>query len=216
MKIVTTGCDNEFHFGEVAPVEQCDYMCTGNPAEVCGGAVRMTVWTKGPTVLGNYGGWSSQGCFIDSVGARIVPANVDVAAPFTPQRCMDKCASLGYSYAGLEFMHECFCANNINAATLTSTPIEECNAVCDGDQSHYCGNGNRLLLYHNSATPAGPSIVNYGDWTGKGCYTDTIENRALSTRVFVDGDMTIGKCTAKCLESNFAYAGVEYATECCA
>ncbi|KAG8813333.1 hypothetical protein FRC19_002474, partial [Serendipita sp. 401] len=202
-------CDNEFHYGEIAPAEECNYMCTGNGAEVCGGSVRMTVWTNGATVLGSYGSWTSQGCFVDTVAARIVPTYVPIDAPFTPQRCLDKCSSLGYSYAGLEYMHECYCANGIDIASLSSAPIGECNAVCDGDISHYCGAGDRLLLY--SAPVVTPAIVSSGDWSSQGCYTDSVGDRALPTQVFVDGDMTIEKCTAKCLAQGFHYAGLEYA-----
>ncbi|KAG8795161.1 hypothetical protein FRC16_010202 [Serendipita sp. 398] len=207
-------CDNEFHFGDLAPAEECNYMCTGNGAEVCGGPVRMTVWVKGATVLESHGDWSSKGCFVDSIAARIVPTYTPVDAPFTPERCLDRCSSLGYSYAGLEYMHECYCANGIDIATLSSAPIGECNALCDGDPSHYCGAGDRLLLYQNSVPTVTAGVISYGDWSGQGCYTDSVGDRALPTQVFVDGDMTIEKCTAKCLAQGFPYAGVEYAHEC--
>ncbi|KAG8775809.1 hypothetical protein FRC15_000307, partial [Serendipita sp. 397] len=103
------------------------------------------------------------------------------------------------------------CANGIDIATLSSAPIGECNALCDGDVLHYCGAGDRLLLYQNSVPTVTAGVVSYGDWSGQGCYTDSVGDRALPTQVFVDGDMTIEKCTAKCLAQGFPYAGVEYA-----
>ena len=78
-------------------------MCKGLPTEVCGGGLRLTAWTKQASVLDTYGSWSSQGCFVDIMAARIVPNAVVVDGELTPQRCMDKCASQGYEYAGLEY-----------------------------------------------------------------------------------------------------------------
>ena len=45
-------------------------------------------------------------------------------------------------------------------------------------------------------------------------HSDVVDNRALGLRVYVDGAMTVPKCTAKCLSLNYGYAGVEYADEC--
>ncbi|KAG8834126.1 hypothetical protein FRB91_010530 [Serendipita sp. 411] len=201
-------CDNDFQFGDTALPEECDHMCSGNPTEVCGGSGRLTVWTKSSTatVLESYGDWTSQGCFIDSMAARVVPVFMPLDAPFTPQRCLDACSSSGYLYAGLEYRLECYCANSVDIASLTSTPIEECASTCEGDASHYCGAGNRLILYQKPEN----APISYGDWTGKGCYTDSIGDRVLPNRVYVDGAMTIEKCTNKCLESGFPYAGVEF------
>ncbi|KAG8809217.1 hypothetical protein FRC19_005365 [Serendipita sp. 401] len=95
-------------------------MCTGDSTESCGGPVRLSVYKNSGTVgdsdspvsteaivMPNYGDWSSQGCYVDSVSARIVPNQVYVAQPVGPQKCLETCASLGYAFAGLEYMHEC-------------------------------------------------------------------------------------------------------------
>lgn len=206
-------CDDEFHNGGVKTADgECDMMCTGAPTEVCGGGLRLTVWTKQASVLESYGNWNSQGCFVDSVNARIVPNPVAVEGTFTPQKCMDSCAAQGYEYAGLEFSHECFCANGINTANLQQVDIGECNSHCDGDAAHYCGAGNRLNLYKRTTSTSVTQGID--GWTYDNCYGDEVANRALGLRAYVDGGMTPAKCTAKCFSLGYNYAGVEYSDEC--
>ncbi|KAG9053430.1 WSC domain-containing protein 2 [Serendipita sp. 407] len=219
-------CDNEFHYGEIAPAEECNYMCTGNGAEVCGGSVRMTVWTNGATVLGSYGSWTSQGCFVDTVAARIVPTYVSIDAPFTPQRCLDKCSSLGYSYAGLEYMHTVLMestsqaclrpqsGNAMRCATVTFHTTAEPETGFFSTLPLL----SHLRLYHPVIGPVKVVIRMYILLASLDTVlmepSDSVGDRALPTQVFVDGDMTIEKCTAKCLAQGFHYAGLEYAYVC--
>ncbi|KAG8750673.1 hypothetical protein FRC14_000318 [Serendipita sp. 396] len=222
-------CDNDFYnTGAPAPGGDCNMMCTGDSTESCGGPVRLSVYKNSGTVgdsdspvsteaivMPNYGDWSSQGCYVDSVSARIVPNQVYVAQPVGPQKCLETCASLGYAFAGLEYMHECFCANDIDVAQLTSTDVGECNSTCDGDPRFFCGAGNRLLLYRNSGYIAPPDFGSVSGWTGQGCFTDYLENRVLPDRYYVPGGMTIDKCIEACSNNGYSYAGVEFANECC-
>ncbi|PVF98750.1 WSC-domain-containing protein [Serendipita vermifera] len=208
-------CDNEIqNGGQITNTAECDVMCTGDATEVCGGGLRLTLWTKGQSVLESYKDWTVSGCFEDGIGSRILPTGVNVAAPFTPQKCLDTCASQGYAFAGLEYMHECYCANGIDVNTLTEKDMGECNAICDGDPSRYCGAGNRLILYANSNGAVSPGLDPVGDWNGKGCYTDYGAPRTLPNAFNVEGGTTIEKCTAICYENSFKYAGVEYGGEC--
>ena len=41
--------------------------------------------------------------YSDSVAARVLPQAM--VGTYTPKTCMDKCSSLGYAFAGVEYMH---------------------------------------------------------------------------------------------------------------
>jgi len=190
----------------------CETPCAGDANQICGGTWTITVY-EGPTVLPSYNDWTEQGCFVDSVAARIVPNGVAVDGSFTPGACMDKCASLGFPYAGLEYMHECYCADStLNTASLTSS--DQCIMACDGDQAHICGGGNAVTLYYSPTVASATTSKDTGLWSSTGCFTDSVSDRALSLQVFVEGAMTVEKCTTACLAHDLTLAGVEYGAEC--
>ena len=54
-----------------------------------------------------------------------------------------------------------------------------------------------------------------GQWTSKGCYTDNVQSRALYGKAYTDtSGMTEESCIAFCSSNNYAFAGVEYSSEC--
>jgi hypothetical protein len=55
--------------------------------------------------------WTSEGCYIDSVQARILTARADVNGPMTIEACQTACETAGYKLAGLEYAQECYCGN---------------------------------------------------------------------------------------------------------
>ena len=97
--------------------------------------------------------------------------------------------------------------------------------TCTGG-SDICGGGAHITVWQNKGTVTVPGHDTVGAWTGKGCFvsvkkwnkgtaantlnSDSIANRALPNQVYVDGAMTVEKCTSKCLDGGFKYAGVEY------
>ncbi|KAG8830917.1 hypothetical protein FRC17_004067 [Serendipita sp. 399] len=164
-------CDNDFHFGDTAPPEECDYMCSGNPIEVCGGSARMTVWKKSTpaaTILASYDDWGSQGCFVHAMEIHLIIVELEIGSSSTKR---------------LVPPHH------------LRTPIGRVKAATRMDV-HFLASGNEADFF----------LVFY--------YSDSVADRALPVRVYVDGPMTIGKCAAKCLEGGFFYAGLEYADEC--
>ncbi|KAH8585760.1 hypothetical protein B0O99DRAFT_559095, partial [Bisporella sp. PMI_857] len=58
--------------------------------------------------------------------------------------------------------------------------------------------------------PVATSVV----WKSLGCYTDDVNSRALEKAGSVRGGMTVAACQAACGKLGFAFAGVEYSTEC--
>ena len=160
----------------------------------------------------------------DNMYARTLTGASTESDSMTGATCQSFCASNGYQYAGTEWSRQC-CEYDLrcprHAAQLTS-PVcgndfqnggnvvtDGCDMPCSGQSNELCGGGNRLTVYHS--TP-GPTTLS--GWSGLGCYTDEMANRALPHQVYVNGGMTLEKCTDKCFSSGFAYAGTEYADEC--
>jgi hypothetical protein len=53
-------------------------------------------------------------------------------------------------------------------------------------------------------------------WTYLGCYVDSVSKRALDGPVHYDNEgLTAEKCVAHCVGLGYAFAGMEYAQECC-
>lgn len=209
-------CDNEFRNGGVRTNEGCVMKCTGAADEVCGGDIHLTVYENtgslSPPPL-NYVDWESKGCYTDSVANRALPNQVYIDGDMTADKCMSKCFSLGYPLAGVEFARECFCGSSIGSSGIPVTI--GCDMQCTGNANEICGGANRLNIFQYTTTPSPlPSSGGWSLYGETGCYTDVVANRALGLRVYVDGAMTVPKCTEKCFSLKYGYAGVEYADEC--
>ncbi|KIM21988.1 hypothetical protein M408DRAFT_29080 [Serendipita vermifera MAFF 305830] len=204
---------------------ECDMTCTGAP-EVCGGSARLTIWQNQGTVTDpnhwTVGDWAGQGCYTDSVQNRALPARKYIDG-MTVEKCTAACFAEDFKYAGLEygnasfshFITECYCANDIITSAGVGVPATDgCNMPCEGNAAQACGSGDRLNLYLYTPTSGPVQIPSTGDWTFKGCYTDQVNDRAIAVRQSVDGEMTVEKCTAKCLSLGYSLSGLEYANEC--
>lgn len=88
---------------------------------------------------------------------------------------------------------------------------------CSGDETQYCGAGNRLELYSSTAEPP-PSTTatpapkpTVSSYIRVGCYEE-VPGRALNGRAFADDAMTLEMCADAC--SEFPYWAAEYGREC--
>jgi len=119
------------------------------------------------------------------------------------------------------------CGNAIsNGGVIAPGGISDCNMLCAGNSSEYCGAGNRLDVYQatgkgsggttTSAPPAtttpagGPQHVSkVGAYTWAGCYTEATNSRALTGASEINyNTMTVEICAAFC--ASFTMFGVEY------
>lgn len=64
----------------------------------------------------------------------------------TIEKCIGKCSSLNFSYAGVQYYSECWCGN-VHPTNLR--PSSDCNTPCSGNQNQICGGGMRLNVYHS-------------------------------------------------------------------
>jgi hypothetical protein len=152
----------------------------------------------------------------------------------TVETCQDFCTSKGFSYAGTEYSTEC-CAlsffvlrlamifNNVylldcgnTLPDLAAASDTDCTYTCSGNTTEICGGSDRLSVYWSGTD--GPSIIQTaGNWSIMGCYVDSVNSRLLSVEIaYPDGTSnTVEACTSACLAEGYAYAGVEWAEECC-
>lgn len=97
------------------------------------------------------------GCFSEPSAGKLMDNQAyNNDTTMTPQVCFSHCAQ--YKYAGVEYGQECWCGDTLNLAGWEdSTPgknvtVDECNMLCPGNSTEYCGAGNRLQLYVKKTT----------------------------------------------------------------
>lgn len=220
----------------VAPQGDCNMACTGDGTQACGGANRLSVFHTGQTLNGpgtNPGppGWTSLGCYTDSIAERTLVNGVPTpggGSAMTIALCTSACRQAGYTLAGAEYAGECYCGNSFsNGGGPAPDGSAGCNMPCGGNISEFCGGSNRLNVYSAgsgptssaSATPSTSTIPTStpsvpAGWISLGCYTDGVGTRTLPFTQYLTVAMTWEACTAACAAGNYPYAGVEYSGEC--
>jgi hypothetical protein len=174
-----------------------------------------------PAVKPTVGGYVFVSCWTEGTGVRALSGAAFAYDEMTLESCMANCT--GFDYWATEYGRECYCGNSL-AASSTEAPVEECNMVCGGDPTEFCGAGNRLELYSTTATrtsttatataTSGPNIKpTVGAYTRVGCQTEATAGRALSAKeVFASDTLTLESCAAYC--EGYTYFGAEYGREC--
>ena len=140
----------------------------------------------------------------------------------TNDRCIAACAAQRYTFAGTQYITECWCGNNI---PILKTTEADCNYACSGNQNETCGgngyfhDGAFISLFANGpggsspTSSGGPAVVpSVGAFNYIGCYTEAANGRALSAKTLNTKDMTIERCAGNC--TSYQYFGVEYGSEC--
>ncbi|KAF4635933.1 hypothetical protein G7Y89_g2164 [Cudoniella acicularis] len=91
-------------------------------------------------------------CVTEPSSGRLLPSQVLYnGTGMTIEMCLSTCWD--YAYAGVEYGRECWCGNTLNVAgNLGATPSanvsdSQCNFLCPGNSTEYCGAGSRLNLY---------------------------------------------------------------------
>ncbi|KAI0157533.1 heme peroxidase [Xylariaceae sp. FL1272] len=159
--------------------------------------------------LGNY---TLVGCQAESSPRALTGASFAYDG-MTLESCMKNCT--GFNYWGTEYGRECYCGNSINAASKNVT-LGDCTMTCSGDDTEYCGAGNRIEMYVTTGTiptPTGtlaikPTVVSY---VYAGCYEE-LSTRALKGATHPDDEMTLELCAESC--DGWNYWGTEYGREC--
>ncbi|KAJ9633336.1 hypothetical protein H2204_007053 [Knufia peltigerae] len=196
---------------QVVDDANCNFPCTGNVNEVCGGNGLdgtgsfislfgdITRWngnttdTPGPYINPGLLGFNSLGCYTE--GSQTRALNVQPNSNNTVAGCIQACQ--GYSYAGVEYGGQCR-LNLYRYGNGTLPPSTPTSAN---------GGGNNPTQPTGLAVP--PTV---GNFSYVSCYTEATAGRALSSVALADNSFTIQTCASNCTQ--YRYFGVEYGREC--
>lgn len=212
----------------IASQYDCNYVCSGNDSEVCGGSNRLSLYNNtnvtsapsnsppsnsGGAIQGSYvypTGY--KGCYTDS-GSRSLSLFAYSNINSTVEMCSAACTASGFQIAGMEYGQECWCGSELasNAMNVTDS---DCNMPCPGNSTEICGSGNRLSVYSNLSTlpqAKAPQTVNgTGNYNFIGCYSEPLNGGRLLGTGANGGSVDI--CASSC--AGYQFFGVEYGSQC--
>lgn len=157
-------CANVFGTGAVAaPDTDCSFDCGGNAAEKCGAGNRLSVYSTTPTApaepvhVATAGGYTRFGCYTEGNGTRALAdfQEVDYSTTgMTVEKCATFCGGHSSALFGVEYGGECYCGSEapFAASGSVAAPDSDCNMLCNGSPSEFCGAGNRLDIYRVNPT----------------------------------------------------------------
>ncbi|KAK4224485.1 WSC domain-containing protein [Podospora fimiseda] len=131
----------------------CNVPCKGDPAEMCGGNLRLSLYgteevapavvpyPHSPAVTA----YSYVGCYSEI--DRTLPAKQGWSnTGMTIYTCGQFCKESGYLVFGLEYSEECWCGDEIDE-TSVDLGDEVCDFPCSGAPTEVCGGSNKLSIY---------------------------------------------------------------------
>jgi len=206
---------------EQAPATDCNMVCDGNSAELCGSSWRLSTYqnlnynsapssSQTPAISG----WTYYGCVLDQGSPRSLPDDSTAGNGMTLESCASFCS--GFDYFGTEYGSQCYCGYSLNAAGVNE-PSADCNMPCGGDTTEVCGGSWRLTVYKSTTTtsPPNPGLPQtVGAYSLLGCYTDNAAGRAFPNVYYDDTALTLEECAAVASKNGATYFGTEYAQEC--
>ncbi|MCJ1475830.1 hypothetical protein MMC13_004494 [Lambiella insularis] len=160
---------------------QCNVACAGNAKEECGGGSRMSIYSHGPVQAlqppapqKSFGSWQYQGCITENTTQRVFTYQIINTNNNDAQNCLTQCQAFGFGAGGMEYGDECYCGDSRDVITANSAvvPDAQCNVLCSGNASYYCGGGNFISYY----TWTGPNLQtwNYGSGNSAGQYEQLV------------------------------------------
>jgi hypothetical protein len=152
-------------------------------------------------------GYTDEGCYTEATSERALSAYTYINNGMTVELCAAAC--VGYTYFGVEYGVQCYCGNSLNAGSVPAPP-SDCSFPCPGNETEFCGAGNRLNVYSDSASVAPPPQF-ISTYNALGCFTETPSGRALSSSMTAGNSITVEICAAFCI--GYTYFGVEYGRE---
>jgi hypothetical protein len=167
------------------------------------------------------------GCYTDTRTSRTLGDFYQSTNQLTGDACAALARSQNLKYFGLEYGGECWAADTINPIA-TQASDSQCNTVCKGDSSSFCGGFGAISIFENAAYVSGSNTPTLqlttlstngtalsATYAYDGCYTDAGGNRrTLAGYSFAADDMTVEKCATSCLQRGFALSGTEFGREC--
>lgn len=150
-------------------------------------------------------------------------------------QCIDLCSKKGFPYAGVQYGSWCFCGDSYGKFGKA----DNCNMACSGNASEICGGSwansvyrvvldkKKYALPPHKKKPSQPPMtrknLSHVESHGKGrdyvgCFRDKGDSAGTRgrdlDRFALFGVMDIDKCIHLCGAKGFAYAGVQYGSQC--
>ncbi|KAK3337627.1 WSC domain-containing protein [Cercophora scortea] len=128
------------------PQAECGMACGGDALQLCGDANRLNIYSKPSNGegenLSNANEFVYKACWTDDGAARSLTGLKYSSSEMTVGDCAIFCH--GYHYFGVEFGSQCFCGDVLGGHEAAE---EECEYLCEGDNTQWCGSANRLSVY---------------------------------------------------------------------
>jgi len=83
-------------------------------------------------------------CFIDQIPRELDAFQINLPGRLTLEKCIALCNIKEYKYAGMQYANQCFCDNHYPAVEI---PQFDCDMLCDGDDSQFCGGYWKMNVY---------------------------------------------------------------------
>jgi hypothetical protein len=140
-------------------------------------------------------------------------------AKMTIASCSQKCASLGYTIAGMEYSTQCFCDDIIRQGGQLASADSQCGMGCGGNADEKCGGPDRLSVWSSQETlkvVKKPSPTDEVDgWKYQGCIVDPQgDGRIFPWQLVNKTGNSPEWCLGECKKFGYMAAGMEYGEEC--
>ncbi|CDZ96275.1 Glycoside hydrolase, family 71 [Phaffia rhodozyma] len=201
-------CGNTLSNGQGTTASSgCTTPCGGNTTVTCGGSYALNLYKETSTGIATSSSYNFVGCYVDSASSRVLGTIKTQSSSLTVDSCTSYCFRAGYTYAGMEYGTECYCASSLPSSLTAGT----CSSACGGSSSQTCGGSYLISVYKAIVSvPSAPSGTTY-----YGCVSDTSAGRALTGYTYSDtAGMTNAACAATCLAKGYTFSGTEYSYQC--
>ncbi|KAF2006087.1 heme peroxidase, partial [Amniculicola lignicola CBS 123094] len=141
-------CSNKLaSYSTLMGLSDCNMACAGNSTQMCGSGSRLSLYKNNkysPPVTPSISGYNYLGCYSEATNGRALTDTATTSDKMTVETCATFCG--GSSYFGIEYSSECYCGSALQAGS-TIQSSDDCNMVCGGNSTEFCGAGNRLNIY---------------------------------------------------------------------
>jgi hypothetical protein len=99
----------------------------------------------GPSIRHTVGPYTFQGCYTEATIGRALSSKTYASDTMTLETCAAFCTE--FQWFGVEYRRECYCGNAPNTGSILAANQGDCNLLCIGDPTTFCGAGVRLQMY---------------------------------------------------------------------
>jgi hypothetical protein len=140
-------------WGELPALPGCNPIQAGPgravPQKGCGATTTIGTRQTQFTDFTKSKGWEYYGCFTDAYNGRALTSGGGNI--MTIEQCLDICNKQGFTMAGVEYTHECYCGNSLLVANGNGVPSGMCSYPCLGNTKQVCGGSRLLSVYRKCA-----------------------------------------------------------------